>query len=56
MQSISKSKSSKNSLNEINSHISYLEDIKREELIPYEELTGELDKRLKKMKNLLQER
>jgi Mn-dependent DtxR family transcriptional regulator len=40
-----------NSLNEINSHISYLEDIKREELIQYEELIGELDKRLKKMKN-----
>ena len=51
-----RAKAVENSLNEIDSHISYLKDIKREELIPYEELIGELDKRLKKMKKSPNER
>jgi DNA-binding PadR family transcriptional regulator len=43
-----------NALAGINSYISYLEDIKKEKLIPHEELIGELSERLKKMKDSLQ--
>jgi DNA-binding PadR family transcriptional regulator len=44
-----------NALAGINSYISYLEDIKKEKLIPHEELIGELSERLKKMKDSLQD-
>ncbi len=43
------------SLNEISSYISYLEDIKKEKLMPHEERIGELSERLKKMKDSLKE-
>jgi DNA-binding PadR family transcriptional regulator len=41
-------------LTEIDSYISYLEDIKREKLIPHEETIGELSEKLKKVKDSLQ--
>lgn len=42
-------------LTEIDSYVSYLEDIKKEKLVPHEELIGELSERLKKMKDSLKE-
>ena len=42
-------------LNEIGSYISYLEDIKKEKLIPHEERIGELSEKLKEIKESLKE-
>ena len=44
-----------NALTEIDSYISYLEDIKGEKLISHKEWIGELSERLKKMKDSLKE-
>lgn len=44
-----------NALTEINGYISYLEDVKKEKLIPHEEMIGELSKRLEKIKESLKE-
>ena len=44
-----------NALAEIDSYISYLEDIKKEKLMPHKELIGELSERLKKLKKSLKE-
>lgn len=45
----------KKSLTEIEGYVSYLEDIKEEKLIPYEELIGELSERLKNIQESLNE-
>jgi len=42
-------------LTEIDSYVSYLEDIKKEKLIPHEELIRELSERLKKIEKSLKE-
>jgi len=44
-----------NALTEIDSYISYLEDIKKEKLIPHEELIRALSERLKKIEKSLKE-
>jgi len=41
----------KNALTEIDSYVSYLEDIKKEKLILHEELIGNLNERLQKIKD-----
>ncbi len=43
----------KEAITEIEGYVSYLEDIKEEKLVPYEELIGELSERLKIIKESL---
>ncbi len=44
-----------NALREIDGYVSYLEDIKKEKLIPHEERIGELSERLRKIEESLKE-
>jgi hypothetical protein len=43
----------KNVLKEINSYVSFLEDIKKEKLAPHKEIIGDLSERLKKIEESL---
>ena len=45
----------KSALSDMDGYVSYLEDIKKEKLIPYEELIGDLNERLKKIKDSFKE-
>ena len=44
-----------NILTEIDSYVSYLEDIKKEKLVPHEELIGLMSERLKNIQESLNE-